>query len=169
MSLRYLVGGNPLDICFGYGLSNKTFYSPKSGIWNVLEAIYEVTKDDIQLGEPIKIQIKSHGETEHDMEALLSRDSHHANLEWLSHCCCDLLRLLHSSPLTSAFDKDIFQHNLVTLVLDYITDAIVLRTFTDSRSLQELSKIERGFAQYLLILVLPITSQSVIVSPHFLL
>jgi hypothetical protein len=72
MSLRYLVGGNPLDICFGYGLSNKTFYSPKSGIWNVLEAIYEVTKDDIQLGEPIKIQIKSHGETEHDLEALLS-------------------------------------------------------------------------------------------------
>jgi hypothetical protein len=37
-----------------------------------------------------------------------------------------------------------------------------------SRSLGELSKIESGFARYLIILVLPITSQSVIV-PHLLL
>jgi hypothetical protein len=47
MSLRYLAGGNPLEFCFGYGISDKTFYSLKFGIWNVLEAIYEVTKDDM--------------------------------------------------------------------------------------------------------------------------
>lgn len=130
MTLRYLVGGNPLDICFGYGISDKTFYRLKFGIWNVLEAIYEVTKGDIQLRG-----------TKRDPNQVAWRDrtwSVSSSLQILSPCKSGMAfsLLLWSSPPSTFLSThlclrlDIFQHNLATLVPDYITDAIMLLAFT---------------------------------------
>ena len=48
VALRYLAGGNYLDICMAYGISKNTFFSNRCGVWKTIEAIYQVTKDEIE-------------------------------------------------------------------------------------------------------------------------